>query len=305
MKSNDVICLMGLTGAGKTALAMALCDALPLELISVDSAMIYQGMDIGSAKPEKELLEKYPHHLIDVITPWQSYSAAQFIEDVNPIIKAVQARGNTPLLVGGTMMYFKALQQGLNTLPESKPALREALNQERESKGLAVLQQRLRQCDPISAAKINENDAQRIQRALEVFELTGKPMSDLLAQDVAPSDHSFINIALIPHNRSKLHGLIAQRFEMMLEQGFEEEVRQLKRQGLTDDLSSMRCVGYKQMLAYLNGQCSFDEMKQQAIAATRQLAKRQHTWLRKWPELDAFDPWQQNLLAVVSQCLSL
>ncbi len=181
---------------------------------------------------------------------------------------------------------------------------KQKLNQARESKGLGALYERLQICDPASAARINENDAQRIQRALEVLELTGKPMSEWLAQATAPSKHSFINLALIPNDRSKLHALIEKRFDLMLEQGFEEEVRQLKDHGLTDELSSMRSVGYKQMLNYLNQQCTFNEMTDQAIAATRQLAKRQHTWLRKWPELHVFDPWQSDLLESVKQIIN-
>lgn len=296
---------MGLTGTGKTALAMALSDAMPCEIVSVDSAMIYQGMDIGSAKPDHQLLEKYPHHLIDVVTPWQTYNAAQFVKDVEHCIEEICARGRVPLLVGGTMMYFKSLQQGLNQLPESQPEVREMLEQLKSEKGLGALYEKLKQCDPDSAARINENDPQRIIRALEVFELTGKPMSELLKHNAQAPTHQFINIGLIPENRARLHALLAERFEQMLAQGFEEEVKHLMQQGLTEAYASMRCVGYKQMLTYLNGLCSFDEMCEQAIAATRQLAKRQHTWLRKWPELDVFEPWQDELLEKTLDVINL
>lgn len=294
---------MGLTGTGKTVLAMSLYDALPCEIVSVDSAMIYQGMDIGSAKPEPELLTKYPHHLIDLVSSWQSYNAAQFVTDVNQCIEEIQSRSNIPLLVGGTMMYFKALQQGLNQLPESTPEVRQKLNDIREKEGLAVLYEQLKKCDPASALRINEKDPQRIQRALEVFELKGQPMSQLIEENSQGSSHEFLNIGLIPENRVKLHEILALRFDQMIEQGFEQEVRNLKEQGLTLEQPSMRCVGYKQMLSFLNQQCTFEEMRQQAIAATRQLAKRQHTWLRKWPELHAFDPWQKDLFKQVKSLL--
>lgn len=304
MKNDSIICLMGLTGAGKTALAMALYDKFPLEIISVDSAMIYKGMDIGSAKPEPELLERYPHHLVDIISPRQSYNAAQFVEDVTYLIQQIFKRGNRPLLVGGTMLYFKALQQGLNELPETTPELREKLNNDYEQFGLEFLYEKLCQCDPQSAERINSNDRQRIQRALEIFELSGKPMSNFLSKAKNSSNYSFVNIALVPQDRKLLHANIEKRFDLMLEQGFEDEVRALKLSGLTAEYSSMRCVGYKQMLSYLEGECSFDEMRFKAIAATRQLAKRQHTWLRKWPNLNSFEPCQENLTEEVMALLA-
>ena len=295
---------MGLTGAGKTALAMALYDKLPLEIINVDSALIYQGMDLGTAKPDKQLLQKYPHHLVDIISPWQSYSVASFVKDVNILISDIQARGKQTLLVGGTMMYFKALQQGLNDLPDSVPAIRENLNAERLQYGLEVLYKRLQQCDPITAARLEANDGQRIMRALEVFEISGTTMSEFFSKQTNNIKHSFLNIALIPNDRIKLHGLIEKRFQIMLAQGFEQEVRELKDQGLTLEQTSMRCVGYKQMLEYLDGQCSHQEMQDKAIAATRQLAKRQHTWLRKWPNLHSFDPWQEDLIKSVMSLIA-
>ena len=304
MTKNTVICLMGLTGTGKTALAMSLYDKLPLEIINVDSALIYQGMDIGTAKPELALLEKYPHHLVNIISPWQSYSAAAFVKDVNILIDEIQSRGKQPLLVGGTMMYFKALQQGLNDVPDSQPAIRDKLNKEREQCGLESLYKRLQECDPITATRLEANDSQRVMRALEIFEISGLAMSEFLAKKVNSVKHDFFNIALVPDDRKKLHGLIEKRFEIMLDQGFVNEVKKLKDEGLTLEQTSMRCVGYKQMLEYLDGDCSYEEMQQKAIAATRQLAKRQHTWLRKWPELHSFDPWEPNLLEDVLKLVS-
>ncbi len=294
---------MGLTGAGKTELAIRLFDKLPLEIISVDSAMIYQGMDIGTAKPEPEVLKEYPHHLIDILAPSEFYSAANFVEDVERLISKIHDKGKYPLLVGGTMMYFKALQQGLNTLPSSTSELKQKYNQQREQFGLGYLYQRLQSVDPDTAAKLNQNDQQRIQRALEIYELTGRPLSALLAESVPVSQHEFINLALIPEDRTRLHAQIEKRFEQMLSLGFEEEVKALHQQGIDKYLPSMRCVGYKQMMSYLNGDVDFQQMKQQAIAATRQLAKRQHTWLRRWQNLNSFDPYQKDLLESVLQVI--
>lgn len=295
MPKGKVICLMGLTGTGKTALAMHLYDNMAIDIISVDSAMIYRGMDIGTAKPTAAELKNYPHHLIDILEPEQHYSAAAFVKDASQLIEQSFQQNKIPLLVGGTMLYFKALQQGLNQLPESSMALRQQLNQELIDKGLPALYLRLKTLDPQTAAKLSINDPQRIIRALEIFELSGKPMSELLKAQQSPLDYQFINIALIPEDRTKLHLLLEQRFNKMLAEGFQAEVERLNAKGLTGNLPAMRCVGYKQMLSYLNKEISYLEMKQQAIASTRQLAKRQHTWLRKWPQLYQFDPWQANL----------
>lgn len=294
--NKKVICLMGLTGSGKTDLAMKLYDAAPCEIISVDSAMIYKCMDIGTAKPEPELLEKYPHFLIDIVEPTQSYSAADFVSNACPLINAIHERGNIPILVGGTMMYFKALQQGLNQLPESQTDIRQQLQLQKAQHGLAHLYEQLQQCDPVMAQKLKPNDSQRILRALEVFQISKQPMSELLKAETRPVNFNFENFAIIPTERKSLHQRLADRFELMLANGFEAEVSKLISLGVDVAMPSMRCVGYKQMAVYLQGQVTYQEMKQRAIAATRQLAKRQHTWLRKWPDLTilAMDEVQQE-----------
>ena len=299
----SVICLMGLTATGKTALAMKLYESIDVNIISVDSAMIYKRMDIGTAKPSNKLLEKYPHKLIDIIEPTESYSAAQFINDTTKLIEQTHQEGKRALLVGGTMLYFRALQQGLNQLPSSTIESKEKLNQELKDRGLPLLYERLTRIDPITAARINANDPQRIMRALEVFYLSGKTMSDLLNDESSKSKFKFLNIALVPEDRIKLHKLIEQRFYQMLEQGFEQEVINLAQEQISLDAPAMRCVGYKQMLEYLAGDINFKQMKEQAIAATRQLAKRQHTWLRKWPDLNSYDPWQDELFTKVKKLI--
>lgn len=296
---QQVICLMGLTGAGKTDLAMKLYDVLDIELISVDSAMIYRGMDIGTAKPDAKELSQYPHHLVDIIEPDKQYSAAQFCQDVEALIADIFARGKQPLLVGGTMLYFKAWQQGLNQLPASDPATRLKWQQRLQQQGLAALYQQLCQIDKPTANRLSANDPQRILRALEIFDMTGKPLSAHHAADSKGTDYDYINIGLVANDRRLLHQRLEQRFELMIEQGFEQEVRDLLAQGYAADLPAFRSVGYKQMLAYIFNELNFDEMRQQAVAATRQLAKRQHTWLRKWPELHSFDPWDMDFCQIL------
>lgn len=304
MTKSDVIFLMGPTASGKTALAMALQQALPVEIISVDSALIYRGMDIGSAKPTADELTQVPHHLIDIRDPAESYSAADFRSDALRLIADIQHRGNIPLLVGGTMLYFKALLDGISPLPEAQPEVRQQLEQEAEKLGWAELHRQLAEVDPVSAARIHPNDPQRINRALEVYRITGQSLTELTAQKGEPFAYPVHQFAIAPQDRAVLHQRIALRYVQMLDSGFEDEVRVLKqRPDLHLDLPSMRCVGYRQMWQYLDGECSYDEMVQRGIAATRQLAKRQLTWLRSWQQLTWLSSdvaTEENLQAVLS-----
>ena len=289
--SKLVFCLMGPTASGKTGLAIDLVQEFPLEIISVDSAMIYRGMDIGTAKPSQEELQLAPHHLIDIIDPVDAYSAAQFCTDAINLCGQITKQGKIPLLVGGTMMYFNALQQGLSVLPEANEDIRLRLEQEAADKGWGALHQQLQQIDPVTAARIHANDTQRIQRALEVYLITGTSLSDLLASQKQGPDLRFINIALFPQDRKWLHDRIALRFQQMLAQGFVAEVRTLQRQWqLQTSLPAMRCVGYRQALEHVQGDYDYTTMVDKGIAATRQLAKRQLTWLRGWDDILYYDP---------------
>jgi len=277
-----VIALMGPTAAGKTDLAAALAVRLPCDIISVDSGQIYRGMDIGTAKPGPEVLRSTPHRLLDICDPSESYSAARFCADAERELAKILAAGRIPLLAGGTMLYFRALLQGLSRLPEADGAVRARLAAEANAEGWATLHRRLAAVDPATARRIHPNDPQRIQRALEVYELTGHPLSQLMERHrrrVLP--YRFLKLARAPAERATLHQRIERRFLSMLELGFEAEVRTLWARGdLTSDLPSMRCVGYRQMLKYLFTEYTFEDMLQRSISATRQLAKRQLTWLR-------------------------
>jgi tRNA dimethylallyltransferase len=280
------IFLMGPTAAGKTALACALADRFALDLVSVDSALVYRGLNIGAAKPDAMTLAKYPHRLIDIRDPLQPYSAADFRVDALREMQAITSGGRVPLLVGGTSLYFRALQNGLSDLPEASPDLRRRFAVEAAEQGWASLHARLADLDPGAASRIRPGDAQRIQRALEVIELTGKPLS--AQQGAMPSRFAYrvLKLALIPRDRALLHACIAQRMDAMLRQGFLDEVRALRaRGGLHMDLPALRAVGYRQGWQHLDGQFDADEFRNRAIFATRQLAKRQLTWLRA--ELDA------------------
>lgn len=289
--SNPVFCLMGPTAAGKTALACALAQAFPFEIISVDSAMIYRDMNIGTAKPSPEELQRAPHHLIDIINPTETYSAAQFCSDALSLCAAIFARNKIPLLVGGTMMYFNALQKGLSVLPEADESIRAQIENEAKQNGWGVLHQRLSEIDPQAASRIHAHDAQRIARALEVYYSSGSTMSTLQAAQKTPSDYQFINFSLFPQQRAWLHARIEQRFDAMLAEGFVAEVECLKdKWTLQPTLPSMRCVGYRQVLDYLAGVEEYASMRAKGIAATRQLAKRQLTWLRHWDDSLVFDP---------------
>lgn len=289
-KKPPVIFLMGPTASGKTDLAMALHDHLPVELISVDSALVYRGMDIGSAKPSKAELEKYPHRLIDIRDPSEPYSAADFVADAEREIADIHAQGKIPLLVGGTMLYFKALLDGLADMPEADAEVRAQIEKDAELHGWAYVHQQLAEVDPQMAAEIHPNHSQRLSRALEVFLVSGKTMTELRqvqqANDRKPfaERYAVSQMAISPRDRSVLHQRIEQRFLKMLDEGIVEEVRGLFERGdLHPDLPAIRAVGYRQVWEYLDRKLSYEEMIERGIIATRQLAKRQLTWLKSWP----------------------
>lgn len=296
--------LMGPTASGKTNLAIELCENLPCEIISVDSALIYRGMDIGTAKPNAEELKKAPHKLIDILDPAHSYSVAEFRKDALLAMQEITARGNIPLLVGGTMMYYKALIDGLSPLPESNQSVRKIIEANAEEFGWLALHQELAQIDPISAQRIHPNDPQRLTRALEVYHLTQRSMTDLMATRSDPIPYNIKQFCIAPEDRNVLHQRIAQRFQVMIDAGFQSEVENLKERGdLHLNLPSIRCVGYRQMWQYLNGDFNFTEMSEKSVAATRQLAKRQLTWLRSWKNVTSLDTFSSdNLSKVIKQC---
>ena len=284
------IFLMGPTASGKTALAVSLVEHFPLEIISVDSALVYRDMNIGTAKPDAATLARAPHHLLDIRDPTEAYSAAAFCEDARRLMAEMTARGKVPLLVGGTMLYFKALLQGLDDLPPADAALRQKLDQEAASRGWPALHAELAQVDPATAARLAPNDSQRIGRALEIFRLTGFPMSALLARAQSSLPYRVLQLALLPSDRAVLHQRIATRFDQMLDGGLIEEVERLRRNyALEADMPAMRAVGYRQAWAFLDGAISLGELREQGIAATRQLAKRQLTWLRSWSDAIELD----------------
>ena len=297
------VALMGPTASGKTAAALELARRVPAEIISVDSALVYRGMDIGTAKPTPAERASVPHHLIDILDPAEAYSAMQFRQDALRLVEDIHSRGKLPLLVGGTMLYFKALQDGLDELPQADPALRAQLDDEAAQYGVPALHARLATLDPATAARLKPTDSQRIQRALEIIALTGQPMSQLLAR--APKTElpfALLPIALEPSDRGVLHERIAARFDPMLKTpgGLLEEVQRLRARGdLHLGLPSMRCVGYRQAWEYLDGEYDFATMREKGIAATRQLAKRQLTWLRSMPQrivVDCLDPHATDLV---------
>lgn len=282
--------LMGPTASGKTALAVALAERFPLEIISVDSAQVYRGMDIGSAKPDAATLARAPHHLIDIRDPVETYSAAAFRNDALRLMADITARGRVPFLVGGTMLYFRALLKGLDDLPRADAALRRTLEADAAARGWPALHAELAAVDPVTAARLAPNDAQRIGRALEIFHLSGRPMSALLARAESVLPYRVLQLALIPSDRAELHRRIAARFDAMLVEGLLDEVRRLRADPrLTPERPAMRAVGYRQAWAFLDGAISTEALREQGIAATRQLAKRQLTWLRSWPDAVVLD----------------
>ncbi len=296
--------LLGPTASGKSSCALAIARRLPCEIISVDSAAVYRGMDAGTAKPAPEAQSACPHHLIDIIDPTEHYSAARFCQEARRLIVEIRARGKVPLLTGGTMLYAKALLTGIDTLPPADPALRAEIDRDATSRGWPALHAELATLDPATAARLAPNDAQRIQRALEVTRLSGRPMSQLFGSAGA-SEFRFLIVALLPSDRLALHSRIAQRFDAMLAAGLVDELRHLKEQfNLRRDLPAMRCVGYRQAWERLEGEINRDGMRERGIAATRQLAKRQLTWLRAMPVMAVFDCLERELEAKVAEYTS-
>jgi len=287
VKARIAYCLLGPTASGKSRLALELAARRAVEIVSVDSAQVYRGMDVGTAKPTAAERARVPHHLIDVVEPTESYSAGRFRDDAIDAVEGILGRGNIPLLVGGTMLYYRALAQGIDPLPAAQPALRARIDARAERVGWPALHAELAGIDPVTAARLSPNDAQRIQRALEVWELSGKPLSALQRGAARALPFTLRAYALIPEDRAALHRRIAERFEHMLEDGLVDELRALRRRYvLHAQLPSMRCVGYRQAWAYLEGEYGLDALRDKGIAATRQLAKRQLTWLRSLPELE-------------------
>lgn len=296
---SRAVLLLGPTASGKTAAALRIARERPVEIISVDSALIYRDMDIGSAKPSAAEQAACPHHLIDILSPEESYGAARFRDDALALIHDISARGRLPLLVGGTMLYYKALREGLSDLPQADADLRREIDEHAARAGWPAVHAELARLDPDAAARLHPTDAQRIQRALEIVRLTGRPLAESYARqrEAAPAV-DFVTLALNPSDRAALHARIAQRFDIMLTQGLEEEVRGLRaRYRLHLNLPSMRCVGYRQMWEYLEGECDHATMRDKGVFATRQLAKRQITWMRQfaqswpdWQEVDCLAP---------------
>ena len=302
MPAPKVLLLMGATATGKTDLALEISRHFAVEIISVDSALIYRGMNIGTAKPEAEILQSVPHHLVDIIDPAEAFSVWDFVQRSRRLVDEISARGQIPLLVGGTMMYCNAFERGLNRLPEANPALRQRLDQEAQQIGWQAMHDKLAEVDPVTASRIRPTDAQRIQRALEVYQLAGVTLSQLHQQESTAYPGQIEKIILAANDRAELHRRIEARFLNMLEQGFVEEVKSLKsRADLNLSLPSMRCVGYRQLWQFLDCELSRQEMIDKGVAATRQLAKRQITWLRKQSQENAFDCLNYSKDAIFNQ----
>jgi tRNA dimethylallyltransferase len=300
------VLLMGPTASGKSALAMALAQRFGGEIVSVDSAQVYRGMDIGTAKPSPAEQAQIPHHLLDMLDPTQSFSAATFVREAQAAVAAIRGRGRMPILAGGTMLYFKALLEGLSALPQADAAIRAELDAQAARDGWPALHAELARVDPVTAARLPPADAQRIQRALEVHRITGQPLSALQGhRAIAPAALGrTVAMALIPAERARLHAAIAQRFDAMLAQGLVDELRGLRaRHPLSPEMPSMRCVGYRQAWEYMEGAIDARELRDRGIAATRQLAKRQLTWLRSTPAL-ALDPGAGDLEAIAAKLVA-
>ncbi len=305
--ANDLppaIFLLGPTASGKTALALRLTERFPVEIISVDSALVYRDMDIGTAKPDAETLRRHPHYLVDLIDPTEAYSAARFCDDATAAMAEIAARGNVPLLAGGTMLYAKALLEGLSDLPEADADVRAELEARATQIGWPAMHQELARIDPETALRLKPTDSQRVQRALEVFQITGTPISALQTRAHHPTTFPYraLKISLIPDDRAALHERIARRFDAMLEQGLVAEVRALrKRYELSPELPSMRCVGYRQAWQFIDGEIDEKKLRENGIVATRQLAKRQMTWLRSMQGFETFDCLRSDLTEIVGK----
>ena len=297
--------ILGPTGAGKTDLALRLAERHDLEIVSVDSAMVYRGMDIGTGKPPPDVLRRHPHHLVDILDPLQAYSAGQFVRDARRAIDDIRARGKLPLLVGGTMLYFRALRRGLADMPSADPAVRAALDAEAALRGWPALHADLAALDPLAARRIQPNDAQRIQRALEVHRLTGKTLSELHAAQPPNADLSFAAYAWVPSDRERLYAAIENRFRAMMQAGLLDEVRKLHARGdLHADLPAIRSVGYRQLWEHLSGREPLDLATQRAIFATRHLARRQLIWLRAEPEIEWLDALESGAAAQMHDAIA-
>ena len=299
------ILLMGPTASGKTALSVAMAQVMNAEIISVDSALVFKDMDIGTAKPTEVERGGIVHHLIDILDPSEAFSTGQFRKRALELMADITARGKLPILAGGTMLYFSALTQGLAQLPEADPELRQRLDQQLQAFGKQAMHERLAAVDPVAAARIHMNDPQRVQRALEVYEISGKPLTSFFQADEGEDlPYAYSKIVIEPRQRHTLHDKIAERFKLMLAQGLIDEVEALRQRGDLDEaMPSIRCVGYRQVWSYLQGEYDFADMQEKAIAATRQLAKRQLTWLRKeQPDLRLFSEDSDLLAQVLNYC---
>lgn len=302
---KPVVCIMGPTASGKTALAIELAKALNGEVISVDSALIYTHMDIGTAKPSMSERQGIVHHLIDILSPEETYSVADFLRDTTKCLEDILKRGKLPILAGGTMMYFNALVNGLNNLPAQDPEIRKKIQSDINEIGLNALHTKLSQIDPARAAKIHPNDTQRTIRALEVYLSSGKTMSEWQQENKKHANYNFCQFSIMPRERSVLHQKIEQRFDLMLENGLINEVVMLREKfNLNADLPSIRCVGYRQAWQYLDGLFDYKQMRERSIIASRQLAKRQITWLRNWENITEIESGNEKNLALVIEKVS-
>lgn len=300
----DCVCLTGPTACGKTELALALAAAVPLEIISMDSALVYRGLDIGTAKPAPEIRRAVPHHLVDILDPTESYSAGRFARDAGRLVAQIRSRGRLPLLVGGTLLYLKAFRDGLSALPRANSSVRAELDREAEQHGWPALHERLRQVDPKAAARIAPSDRQRIQRALEVHVLAQRPITELHRARAEPH-RGVLSIALVPQSRAELAERIERRFDAMVAAGFVQEVERLRARGdLTPDLPAIRAVGYRQLWSHLDGRYAWDEARAKALAATRQYAKRQLTWLRGDTRIETWPAFAPDLVNRCTERLS-
>lgn len=302
------VCLMGPTACGKTEVAASLCKRFPFDIVSVDSALVYRGMDIGTAKPDAETLQRIPHRLINLRDPEESYSAGDFVRDARQAIEEIASTGRVPLLVGGTMMYFRSLTEGIAELPAASPDIRNDIDREAAAAGWPAMHAKLAVVDPAAAVRIEANDRQRIQRALEVFRVSGRALTEwqqAAVQEAGAGDLRFHKLALVIEPRSLLHERIEQRLDKMLEEGFLDELRALmQRPGVDRESPAMRSVGYRQFWAHLAGECSFADARSRALAATRQLAKRQITWLRAENALECYNPLESGIIDTISANLA-